>query len=941
MAKFKKVFVVGCGFFLIALFIAALYGFGYLQTLTEQLPSPDKPFGKKNAASEIYDRNGKLLYRVYGNENRDPVIMADVPQLMKWSILAAEDIDFYNHSGVDVVGVVRCGIMNIAKTSSCGGSTITQQLIKQTALSLERSYERKIKEVILALQIEQQRNKDEILEMYLNVIPEGSNIYGLKSASREYFGKELKDLNLAEMAILASIPQDPNNLSPTRSSNSESKEKVKIRQSYVLDQMDKYFDLINEEIRKSTGVENTLTREMITEARNYELVYTTAKKRDELKAPHFVFYVEKLLQERGYNNGEPFSLESLENNGYKIYTTLDLDYQEIAEEQVREGVDVYGKKYGADNAALVALKPATGEIMALVGSKDYFGESTPAGCSGTSCKFNPEVNIMDTLQSYGSSMKPMVYYYAIEKGLIHAGSIIPDVRIKIGNYQPKNFGSVFTYFKTAREHLRNSQNIPPIYMLDQLGVDNFIAEMKKWGYTTLTDPRGYGPSIAVGGADIKLIEHAQAYGVLANQGTLVQHEVVLKIIDRDGTVVYEYQPKGEQVADGRAAFIVNDILNANKGGPGLNAANGGNEYKGWDKRDISGKTGTSEDGKETLFCTYTPELVVVGWLGNNNNEPMSTSVSGFGSARPWISEFMLRVGNTFPGTPFVKPAGVVSKGACDGDACEGYGGDYGLVDVNPPAYVTVKPYTVCKDDPTRLARKIDIDMGMATTINVKTYKMPDTKLQGQLDAFVASNAQWGGVEPKEYCNISRNPSGGTEPWVALTSPANGAVVTGGSVAVQFNAFTSNAGATVSRVDISLDGGGTIASATTLPYSTTLSLGGLTPGVHTLTFKVHDSSGSTGTSSVKIEVLGAITITSPGGNKLDAKTAATIKYSYSGGQAFEAVSLTVSGVVTGTCTAGVTGTCTFTTPDVGDFEVKVVGTRKGTSLTSNALSLKAE
>jgi membrane peptidoglycan carboxypeptidase len=940
-AKFKKAFYVFLTVLLIVGIVGGVYLFGWLQTLTEQLPSPDKPFGQKSAASEIYDRNGKLLYRIYGDENRDPIKMEEVPQLMKWSLLAAEDIDFYKHSGVDMIAVIRCGIANLAKTSACGGSTITQQLIKQTALTNERSWERKIKEVILALEIEKQRSKDEILEMYLNVIPEGSNIYGIKRAAYEYFGKDLSELNLAQYAILASIPQDPNNLSPTRSANAESKQKVKDRQMYVLSQMEKYKDQINAAIKEETGAtEDVLTTEMIDEARNFELVYTTAKKKDELKAPHFVFYVQKLLMERGYNNGEPFSKEALSTGGYKITTTLNLDYQEIAEEQVKEGVDVYGSKYGAENAALIAMNPRNGEILAMVGSKDYFGTSSPEGCSGASCKFAPEVNILDTLQSYGSSMKPMLYYYALEKGLISAGSMLPDVPIQIGNYKPKNYSNSFTGIRTARKQLTDSQNIPPIYMVDQLGVASFVEEMQHWGYTTLNDPRGYGPSIVVGGADVKLIEHAQAYGVLANEGKLVKHEAVLKIVDRDGNEVFNYQPQEEQVADPRGTFIINDILNANRGGPGVNKSNGGKDYSGWDYRDIAGKTGTSEDFKETLFATYTPEIVVLGWLGNNNNQPMSYGASGFGTARPWISKFVLRIGNTFPATPFSRPAGVVSKANCEGaeGTCEGVGYDLGIVDISVPSYVNVKPYTVCTDQPDHLARQIDIDMGLATTVNIKQYIMPNTKLQSYLDTYVQSKPELNGIVPTEYCTINRNPSGTESPWAAVSSPASGQLVTGGNVSLAFNAYTPNAGAGVTSVKVYLDNSSTpLLTATTLPYSGSVSIGTPGAGMHNLKFVVKDTLGNEGTTSVPIEILGTISISSSSNlNNINPSQEVTINYNYSvSGLALEGVTLYLDGSKVGTCVSGNSGTCIFTAPSSpGNYTLYVMGTRQGESIKSN-------
>ncbi|KXK26529.1 MAG: Penicillin-binding protein 1F [candidate division WS6 bacterium OLB20] len=632
---------------LIVITVGLIFALAYVQGITEDLPSRDKPFGNKSAASVIYDRNGKELYRVFGDENRDPVNIEEVPQLLQWAFLAAEDIDFYSHPGVDVTAILRCSFAYIrAGESSCGGSTITQQLIKQTALTNERVLERKIKEVILALQIERERDKSEILEMYLTVAPEGSNIYGVTTAAKVYFGKDLKDLNLAEMAILAAIPQNPTQLSPTKSANPEqSQQLVKQRQEYVLDQMERYRDLINSKAKELNGNdEDILTQEMIDEARAYELTYI--KPRFDIKAPHFVFYVQKLLQQRGYNQGEPFELSDIETGGYKITTTLDLDYQEIAEEQVLKGVNEYGSKYGGENAALVALNPNNGEIVAMVGSKDYFAEATPAGCTlGVSCRFEPNVNITDTLQSFGSSMKPMVYYKAMEDGIITPGSIIPDIPIKIGNYEPKNYEGGFTGLNSARWHLRESRNIPAIYLVNKMGTDSFVKEMQRWGYTTLTNPQGYGPSISVGGADVKLIEHAQAYGVLANSGKLTRHEVILKIEDKEGNVIYEHKPESEQVADARGVYLVNHILNGRNSGPG----------DSWDGRDIAGKTGTSEGQQETLFATYTPEIVAVGWIGNNNNEGMRYGASGFRTARPWVAEFVKRIGGSIPKTPFPRP----------------------------------------------------------------------------------------------------------------------------------------------------------------------------------------------------------------------------------------------------------------------------------------------
>ncbi|MEI7579475.1 MAG: transglycosylase domain-containing protein [bacterium] len=749
--KIHNIILINSIFISVIVIFCFIGVFVYLQKITRDLPSPEKPFGNKNYASEIYDRNGNLLYRVFNKEeNRDIVDIFKVPPLMIWSFLSAEDITFYEHPGVDLKSMVRCGLRNFSSSSiSCGASTITQQLIKQTALSSEQKYERKLKEVILAFQIEKLHSKDEILEMYLTVVPEGSNIYSVTSASQFYFGKDVSQLTLAEMTILASIPQSPSLLSPTKSSNPEiGLAKLKIRQNYVIDQMEKNMDKINSYLAKDPN-QPLLTKEMLEETRTAEVTYKDP--RFNIKSPHFVFYAEKLLQQRPYNKGIPFTLAELETGGYKIWTTLDSDFQAIAEEQVSKGVDVYGSRYGAENASLVVLNPKNGEMLALVGSKDYWGAPSPEGCTlGINCRFEPNVDVADTLQSYGSSMKPMAYYMAIMNGIIVPGTKLADIPIQIGSYKPKNFEGGFSGIHDARYMLSKSRNIPAIYLVDQMGVDNFVNEMKKWGYTTFTNPNGYGPSVIVGGGDVKLIEHAQAYTVFANGGQLATHEAILKIEDKDGNIIYQATPQLTQVADARGTYLINDMLNGRKGGPGVS----------FDGRDIAGKTGTSENQKETLFATYTPEIVVVGWLGNNDNTPMRGGTSGFGTAQPWIGEFVKRVGDRVPGTDFPRPDGIIYSG-----------GDLAIAGIKVPSYTSTKNYLVCIDQSDRLARPIDMDKGKAMEISIKTYLMPNPSMQKYLDSYLGSK----NMVPTQYCTIDRNYVAPTPPPVVDTpvvSPAN-------------------------------------------------------------------------------------------------------------------------------------------------------------------------
>jgi len=282
-------------------------------------------------------------------------------------------------------------------------------------------------------------------------------------------------------------------------------------------------------------------------------------------------------------------------------------------------------------------------------------------------------------------------------------------------------------------------------LVDNFGVQTFIDEATKWGYTTFNNPNGYGPSIAVGGGDVKLIEHAQGYSVFANEGKYTQHETILKIQDRYGNIVYEYTPQPIQVADPRGIYIVNHILNGKTGGLGYS----------WDGRDIAGKTGTSEDQKETLFIGYTPEIVAAGWLGNNNNDGMRYGASGYSSARPWVSEFIQRVGANIPATPFVRPSGVVYRG-----------GDLAINDIFVKSYVSYQTYLVCPDQPNRYARRADIAAGRFMRKSVVYYTMPNPKFQKYLDRWQSSRAS----VPYGYCSDLAPVLSTTEPVEPIEPP---------------------------------------------------------------------------------------------------------------------------------------------------------------------------
>jgi penicillin-binding protein 1A len=728
----------------------AVKGLQGLQEVYASLPPVETPFNLEDLATTVYDRKGVELYKLIGQEARDDVHIKDVPEHVKWAFLAAEDIDYYKHDGVDFAAILRCSI-NFVETNGtniCGGSTITQQLIKMTTADNRLSFDRKLREILMAQEVENYYTKQQILEQYLTMVPMGSNFYGLTTGARFYFDKDAKELTLAEAALLAAIIQNPVALSPTVGlpDPETSKPKAIQRQQYILDQLEKYMSEINEQTRinlDNPELPDILTPEMIAAARTEELKYQppiyTSK-----KAGHFVDYAVKLLTKRGYNQGKPFTLTELQTGGYKVYTTLDYDIQIQLEESAAEAMARYAPIADAHNQAMVLLNPRNGEILALMGSKSYGGQSEGCDVNGQNCYFDPQMNVMDTPQSPGSSTKPFLTYEAYRQGTLFTGSFMPDVPISIGDYYPKNWNGTFhgvssrTY---AASMLCESRNLPAIVTYGMVGLPRFLQVMNEFGYSTYPLDGDYGPSVVLGGADILGIEHAQAYAVLADGGNFHRHQVITKIVDREGNTVYQHNPTSKQVADPRAVFMVNYSL--------LNCYG-----SSWDGREVAAKTGTSENSIDAWEVVYTPDLVVLGWMGNNNNVPMNGSGFGGVIVLPWIKDFMRRVGDTeyfAARTNFPQPEGLVFGG---GNGQPGIAPGFMMTDKTPPSDVFTRTVTVCKDQPNRLARQIDIDTGNSMNISATYYRMPAPDWQYFLDAYLAGTGNPNGG-PNQQCDVPR------------------------------------------------------------------------------------------------------------------------------------------------------------------------------------------
>ena len=616
--------------------------------VAKDLPNPDKIIDRSIALStKIYDRTGEiLLYDVHGAEKRTAVELDDIPDYVKNATITTEDRKFYEHKGISFTGIIRSVIKNVFTGSKVGGSTLTQQLVKNAILSPEKKYSRKIKEIILSYQIEKKFSKDEILKMYFNEIPYGSVAYGVEAAVQTYFGKSVKDITLGEAAIIAALPQAPTYYSPYGSHT----DKLFGRQQYILDSM----------------VEEGHISESEAEQAKAETIQF--KKRSEnIIAPHFVMYVREYLTEK-------YGELSVEQDGLTVITTLDLYKQEIAEEVVTEISEKNTENWNANNAAMVALDTKTGQILAMVGSKDYFADSEPEGCTpGIDCVFDPQVNTNLRLRQPGSSFKPIVYTAGFKKGYT-PDTVLYDVETNFLNYdlkdyEPKNYDLEQHGPVTVRKAVQGSLNIPAVKMIYLTGVDNVIDLAEDLGYTSLAQRSRFGLSLVLGGGEVKLIEHVNAFATLAREGELHTISAILEIQDKDGNTLEEFKKKEKKVLDTQTARQINNVLSDNAARAYVF---GESNYLSLGGRPVAAKTGTTNDYRDAWTIGYTPSLAVGVWVGNNNNEAMTRGAAGGVVAAPIWHAFMSRVLGDTPIEQFQEPKEIeTDKPVLNGSIAEG------------------------------------------------------------------------------------------------------------------------------------------------------------------------------------------------------------------------------------------------------------------------------
>ncbi|MEK7551365.1 MAG: transglycosylase domain-containing protein [Patescibacteria group bacterium] len=588
------------------------------------LPSPKQLANRQiPQTSKIYDRNGKILYQIYANENRTLVPLSSIPKDLINATIAIEDKYFYTNPGFDIEGITRAAIANLSGKPIQGGSTITQQLIKSTLLTPERTIERKFKEIILAFWAEKIYTKNQILEMYFNQVAYGGTAWGVESAAQSYFAKSVKNLTLAQSAFLAGMPQAPSDYSPY----GENPNLWKKRQRDVLNKMVslKY-----------------ITKKEAEEALNELLVFETPQ--TPIYAPHFVMYVKELLIKK-------YGLTMVEKGGLIVTTSLDLKTQDMAQEVVRNEVDNNAFLNLTNGAALVT-NPKNGDILAMVGSRDY---NDPNGGN---------VNLTTALRQPGSSIKVVTYAAAMNNGLT-AATILDDTPVTYRvagapDYSPVNYDGAFHGKVPLRIAFANSFNIPAVKTLAKIGIPTMVETAKKMGITTWNDPQNYGLSLTLGAAEVKMTDMATVYGVIANQGQRVDVNPILKITNYNGEVLYQKNgAEKRQVLDSGVAFIIANILADNNA---RSWAFGSNSLLNIPKHTVSVKTGTTDNKRDNWTIGFTPSYLVSVWVGNNDNSPMNQSLaSGITGAAPIWNKIMTNLLGNVNTLSYKMPDNVVQK----------------------------------------------------------------------------------------------------------------------------------------------------------------------------------------------------------------------------------------------------------------------------------------
>lgn len=613
---------------LICFFIGTFLFFALFAWYSHTLPDPGNLIERSIPLStKIYDNTGEhLLYEISSGEKRTLVTIDQIPENLKKATLAAEDRNFYEHAGIDFKGIARAVYGVVTFRNLGGGSTLTQQLVKNAILTNERTLARKMKEIILSLALERRYTKEEILQMYLNEIPYGSTNYGAESAARAYFGKSVSNLTLAECATLAALPQ-----APTTYLNNP--DRLTARRNWILESMAE-LEYISEEEKSEALSQETLVKANI----------------DSITAPHFVLWVKEQLVEM-------FDERTVEEGGLKVITSLDFEKQLAAEEVLETNVKEKGPALGYNNASLVSLSPTDGAIIAMVGSADYFNDD-----------IDGQVNVALRPRQPGSSFKPIIYAAAFERGYT-PNTLLWDVKTSfpssIGPYTPKNYDGKEHGPLSIRTSLQWSLNIPAVKTLYLVGVEQGLQFAERLGYTSFADRSRFGLAVVLGGGEVTALEHAAAYGVFASEGTYHPAYAIKQVEDAKGNMLYTYnaQENEKKVLDANVTRMISNVLSDD---PARAAVFGAGSNLTLPGRPAAAKTGTTNDSKDAWTAGYTPDIVTVVWAGNTDGHAM-TGAGGASAAGPIWNGYMRKAHEGLPVKQFTAPSiPVTGKAMLDG-----------------------------------------------------------------------------------------------------------------------------------------------------------------------------------------------------------------------------------------------------------------------------------
>ncbi len=789
----------------------------------KDLPNPEKIVRREGFATKIFDRNDKLIYDVYSGAKRTPVEYSDLPKVLVDATVAIEDKSFYKHTGVDPLTPLRIIYNLIVKRRIIGGSTLTQQLVKNVLLTNERTISRKIKEFILTLEVESRYSKEQILQMYVNESPYGGSIYGVGEASQTYFGKKVNDLNLVEAAILAGIPQYPPKYSPLLGKG--------------------YVNRTHEVLRRMRE-DGYISKNQESEALKGLETVPIASQAGVLKAPHFVFFVKEMLVEK-------FGEKAVEGGGLRVKTSLDLDLQEKVQQIVSEEIEKV-KHLTIGNGAAVVMDPKTGEILAMVGSKSWEDPN-----------YDGKYNVVTALRQPGSAIKPVVYLTALKKGYT-ASTMLMDVSTVFPggdrpDYVPVNYDGKFRGPVLVREALGNSLNIPAVKMVAMVGIRDMLAVGYDLGLSSLNPTpellKRVGLSIALGGGEVTLLDMATAYSVFANTGIKIEPTAILKVTDIEGKILEEYKPDRtgkKQVATPAEAYLISSILADNEARKITFGATSQLVIPG---KTVAVKTGTTNDKKDNWTIGWTPYALAGVWVGNNDGKPMKQVASGVTGASPIWRRIMLELTKSNSDESFFRPDTLIEL---DIDKISGYRAHDGFEAkkevfikgtepwADDPVHKKVK---VCKGEG-KLATPGDVGSGNYEEKEFLYFKEEDpfenktgkNRWQEGILNWLATQAEPKYHPPADYCGGNNN-----QIWVRITEPGDKNRINNRDVKVRVEVDDNNP---VRKVELYVDGVSKYTNGSA-PYEVVIP--NLTDGYHKIDVRAEDDKGNMGTRYVEISI----------------------------------------------------------------------------------------